>query len=84
MTLDDEKVGKVAKEYICECCNYKCFNKTNYEKHLTTAKHKKQELSKNRITLDDGKVGKVANEEFVCIIKKNLKKNTPKIAIFVL
>ena len=73
MTLDDQKVAKVAKEYICECCNYKCFNKTNYEKHLTTAKHKKQELSKNRITLNDGKVGKVANEEFVCICGKSYK-----------
>ena len=81
MTLDDQKVAKVADKYYCELCHYKCSRKNNYEKHLATAKHKKQELSKNRITLDDGKVGKVANEEFVCIIKKNLKKNMPKIAI---
>ena len=34
------KVAKVAKEYFCESCNYKCSNKTNFEKHLATAKHK--------------------------------------------
>ena len=39
--MADKKVVKVAKEYICMCCDYKCFNKTNFEKHLTTAKHKK-------------------------------------------
>jgi len=45
-----EKVAKVAKvannskEYFCECCNYKCNNKTNFQKHLTTIKHKNQIL----------------------------------------
>ena len=39
----------------------------HFEKHLATAKHKKQEISKNMINLDDEKVAKVANEEFVCI-----------------
>ena len=74
--MDDEKVAKVAKKYVCECCNYKCFNKTNYEKHLTTAKHKKQAISKNMIILDDEKVAKVAkveNEEFVCLCGKSYK-----------
>ena len=37
--MDDEKVAKVAKEYVCECCDYKCFNKNDFEKHLATAKH---------------------------------------------
>ena len=30
---------KVAKLYECEFCQYKCANKTNYEKHLSTRKH---------------------------------------------
>ena len=30
---------KVAKSYFCEICQYKCANKTNYEKHLSTRKH---------------------------------------------
>jgi hypothetical protein len=32
---------KVEKKHVCECCDYKCFNKTNFEKHILTAKHKK-------------------------------------------
>ncbi len=79
MTLDDIKVAKVAKIYICESCNYKCSNKTNFEKHLTTGKHIKQAISKNWITMDDIKVAKVAkvakieNEEFICLCGKSYK-----------
>ena len=42
-----EKVAKVAKEYYCESCNYKCYNKNNFEKHLKTLKHKKCVLEIN-------------------------------------
>ena len=41
MINSDKKVAKVAKKYVCNCCDYKCFNKNDYEKHLSTAKHKK-------------------------------------------
>ena len=58
------KVAKVAKEYFCESCNYKCSNKTNFEKHLATAKHKNRvlEISGNE------KVAKVAKvtEKLIC------------------
>ena len=70
MTLADEKI---AKEYICEYCNYKCFRKNDYEKHLSTAKHKKMEISKNMINLADenvANVAKVTNEEFIYILLK--------------
>ena len=30
--------------YNCEFCNYETVNKSNYNKHLLTAKHKKMEL----------------------------------------
>jgi hypothetical protein len=30
---------KCRREYLCETCDYKCFNKTHYTKHLLTAKH---------------------------------------------
>ena len=43
-----EKVAKNYKEYFCEYCNYKCSNKTNFEKHLTTQKHNKQFLEKKK------------------------------------
>jgi len=76
MTLDDEKVEKVVKKYYCICCDYKCFRKEHFNKHLATAKHKKMEISKNMITLDDEKVEKVEkveNEEFVCLCGKSYK-----------
>jgi hypothetical protein len=27
------------KDYYCECCNYKTFNKSNFNKHILTRKH---------------------------------------------
>ena len=64
MISSDKKVAKVAKKYYCECCNYKCFNKTNYEKHLASAKHKKLQImikSDEIMINSDEKVAKVAN-----------------------
>ena len=77
--MADKKVAKVAKEYVCKCCDYKCFNKANFKKHLATAKHKKMEISKNELNLADENVAKVAkvakvvkveNEEFIYILLK--------------
>jgi hypothetical protein len=31
---------KTPKQHICEKCNFKCFNKKDYSRHLLTAKHK--------------------------------------------
>jgi hypothetical protein len=42
----NEKVAKVAKnelnEYVCDYCHYLCCKKSDYIKHLNTAKHKKK------------------------------------------
>ena len=42
-TLGDNLVAscgkKVANEYYCKQCDYKCFKKYNWEKHLYTSKH---------------------------------------------
>ena len=56
-----EKVAKVAKNYVCENCNYSTFKKSDYEKHLRTQKHKNRvlEISGNE------KVAKVA-EKLIC------------------
>ena len=35
----NEKLRKVAKEFVCEPCEYKCCNEFNYKKHLLTRKH---------------------------------------------
>ena len=63
--MSDKKVAKVAKEYYCECCDYKCFNKTNYIKHLQTIKHKYlQNTDKNVLKLEI---------KFDCICGKSYK-----------
>jgi hypothetical protein len=42
----NEKVAKIAKDeinnYVCDCCHYICYKKSDYTKHLNTTKHKKK------------------------------------------
>jgi predicted lactoylglutathione lyase len=53
--LDIKKMPKNAKKICCEKCNFICFKKSNYEKHLSTPKHSK-------IILEDNKNEKI----FIC------------------
>jgi len=59
-TLGDNLVAKSGEsgnsKYYCESCNYKCFKKYNWEKHITTSKHLKA----------IEKWQKVANNQFCC------------------
>ena len=34
-----EFLHKVARDYYCDCCDYRCCNKTNFNKHLSTRRH---------------------------------------------
>ena len=38
---------KIDKFFMCDKCNYKCFNKKDFNKHLMTSKHKKNTLELN-------------------------------------
>jgi hypothetical protein len=38
---------KVAKFFYCNCCDYNTSKKTNYDKHILTAKHKKATFGNN-------------------------------------
>jgi len=42
-----QKLQKLGKEYNCEKCDYICSNLTNFNKHLTTAKHIARQCSDN-------------------------------------
>ena len=44
--MEKNKSPKVAKNFICEKCDYKCNKKSDYNKHLMTAKHKMEILGK--------------------------------------
>ena len=57
-----KKVPKNAEKYFCEKCNFECSKKSNYDKHILTAKHL-------RVTNGDKKMPKNAENEknkFVC------------------
>jgi len=57
-TLGNNLVAKGGKkwqpDYYCEKCDYKCFKKYNWDKHLTTSKHLK-ETNGNNLETDSGK-----------------------------
>ena len=64
MTMDDKKSQKIAKKYFCEKCNYVTCNKSDYNKHLLTAKHR----------MDDVWMTKVAEKsQYVCSCGKSYK-----------
>jgi len=39
MKMENAKNAKNAKQIVCEECDFVCFKKSNYEKHLNTQKH---------------------------------------------
>jgi len=42
-TLGNEQASKMSQLYFyCEKCDYKCFKKFNWDRHLITSKHKKE------------------------------------------
>ena len=43
--MTTEKGPKGPIGFICEKCDFKCYKKSKYERHLNTAKHKKQHLT---------------------------------------
>ena len=71
-----EKVENNSNNFFCEYCNYECFRKEHFNKHLLTSKHKKMENSKKILINPNEKVEKVENLEnnkFVCICGKSYK-----------
>ena len=55
----NKKVAKVADFHFCKLCDYKCSRRSNFEKHLSTQKHKNRDLE----TFGNEKVAKVAENE---------------------
>ncbi len=66
MTEGDFLSQKIPHKYFCENCNYKTFSKKDYNKHLSTEKHKKRTNGYEMITLDDQKEDLSLNNRFVC------------------
>ena len=63
--MDNNLMPKNAKKYYCKYCNFECSKKSNYEKHLSTVKHK-------RITQDNNLLPKNA-KRYICICGNEYK-----------
>ena len=57
--MGDKKSLKVVKKYYCEICDYSCSRKYDYDKHLSTRKHK-------MVTNGDNNVAKKNSGDFIC------------------
>ena len=64
-----KKMPKNAENFICEKCNFICSKKSNYNKHLSTAKHKKI-TNDNKMITDDAKIENIL---FQCICGKDYR-----------
>jgi hypothetical protein len=68
---ETEKSPKVAQNYYCEYCDYNTSKKCDYEKHLSTDKHKKRENETNETDLKQESLKK-----FVCFCNKSFNSRT--------
>ena len=66
MTNDDSKRAIKGPYFYCKLCDYKCFKKYHFERHLLTEKHKRFQNDDQIMTNDDQKVAKVAQPLFTC------------------
>ena len=53
---------RTASKYICECCNFECSKKSNYDLHLSTAKHRNRTNNSN---LEHGSTQETS-KTFIC------------------
>ena len=76
-TLDNGFIQKKIHNYICNICDYKCFRKRDYEKHIETIKHKNME----KTTLDNGFIQKKIHIfecnicDYNCFTKRDYEKH---------
>ena len=42
--MEQKKSPKITKNYFCEKCNYKCYRQSEFNRHLLTAKHKRNQM----------------------------------------
>jgi hypothetical protein len=60
--MDYTKSPKISKKFHCEKCDYTCSKHCEFNKHLTTAKHNKDDAED---ILEDNKI----SIQYICIEK---------------
>jgi hypothetical protein len=71
---ETEKSLKVAQKYCCEYCDYNTSKNCDYEKHLSTDKHKKRENETNETYLKQESLKNLT--KFVCFCNKSFNSRT--------
>jgi hypothetical protein len=66
------KVAQIAKKFNCECCSYSCSKKSDYNKHLSTVKHKKTEMMLKERHTNAERMPKIV-EKVACLCGKSYK-----------
>ena len=59
MTISDIKMQKMQNTFECKVCDFKTFNKYNYNKHILTLKHKNLSNSDTIVSNSDNKMQKM-------------------------
>ena len=62
--MEIKKMPKNAEIFICKKCDFKCSKKSNYEKHLATAKHLRKQNGNNMEMI----VHEKYTNEFKCLL----------------
>ena len=70
--MDNQKNTKKTPSFLCESCDFKCFRKAEYTRHLETIKHK-------RVTESNKKTPNTEQKYFKCICG-NVYKYRPGLA----
>ena len=73
MTNDDSKRAIKGHYFYCKLCDYKCFKKYHFERHLTTEKHKKFQNDDQIMTNDDQNGQKGQINLYTCECGKKYK-----------
>ena len=67
MTISDKKMQKMQKFFECKNCDFKTFNKYNYNKHILTLKHKNLLNSDKKMQkMQDDEITTFLNYECEC------------------
>jgi len=67
--MSTKKPKKTPKIYICIKCDFKCFNKKDYTRHLNTAKHRNQQNQQEKTQ----KNPKAISNKLKCVCGKTYK-----------
>jgi hypothetical protein len=66
--MSTEKTSNYINKFVCQKCNFTCCKKGDYTRHLTTRKHKNQQISTNFTS--------ITSNHYVCDCGKNYKERT--------